>query len=188
MAAFTEKVIVEIFISLLNEKPLDKITVKDIIDKCGVNRSTFYYYFEDVFDLLNSILENEAKKIADAHIEHDKWQDGILEAMKFALDNRKAIMHIYNSSSNRDKLERYLNNIFRSVIRKAVMLESEGLSVAEEDIDLIADVYHFTLIGLTYKWSGGGMKDEPVDVVQKLSYLLDGNMRQMLERAIKYKK
>lgn len=30
---------------LLNEKPLSKITVKDIVEECGINRNSFYYHF-----------------------------------------------------------------------------------------------------------------------------------------------
>ena len=31
---------------------LDKITIKDLVEICGVNRQTFYYHFDDVYDLL----------------------------------------------------------------------------------------------------------------------------------------
>ena len=43
MANFTKKAIRDSLVKLLNEKPLSKITVRDIVDDCGVNRNTFYY-------------------------------------------------------------------------------------------------------------------------------------------------
>ena len=42
MLQLTKKAIVNSFIKLLNEKPLDKITVKSIAEDCGINRNTFY--------------------------------------------------------------------------------------------------------------------------------------------------
>ena len=45
MLQLTKKAIVNSFIKLLNEKPLDKITVKNIAEDCGINRTTFYYHF-----------------------------------------------------------------------------------------------------------------------------------------------
>ena len=45
MLQLTKKAIVNSFIKLLNEKPLDKITVKNIAEDCGINRNTFYYHF-----------------------------------------------------------------------------------------------------------------------------------------------
>ena len=48
MPNFTQKAIKESFIKLLNDKPLHQITVKDIVEDCGVNRNTFYYHFTDI--------------------------------------------------------------------------------------------------------------------------------------------
>ena len=42
MASFTKKAICQSFIKLLSERPIDKITVKDIVDDCGIARNTFY--------------------------------------------------------------------------------------------------------------------------------------------------
>ena len=119
MSAFTEKAIVDAFVSLLNEHPLDKITVKNIIDKCGVNRSTFYYYFEDIYDLINKIFEYETGKIVNKHSEYESWADGIKEAMSFAIDNKKAIYHVYKSVS-RERLNKYLNEVCDSIFMEVV--------------------------------------------------------------------
>lgn len=51
MLQLTKKAIVNSFIKLLNEKPLDKITVKNIAEDCGINRNTFYYHFSDIREL-----------------------------------------------------------------------------------------------------------------------------------------
>ncbi|HBJ10863.1 MAG TPA: TetR family transcriptional regulator, partial [Ruminococcaceae bacterium] len=52
MAQFTKKAIIDAFTELIGERPFDKITVKDIVTRCGVNRNTFYYYFEDIYALV----------------------------------------------------------------------------------------------------------------------------------------
>ncbi|MBR5944301.1 MAG: TetR family transcriptional regulator, partial [Lachnospiraceae bacterium] len=52
MANFTQKAIKESFIKLLNEKPLNKISVKDIVEECGINRNSFYYHFQDIPTLI----------------------------------------------------------------------------------------------------------------------------------------
>ena len=46
----------EALCQLLETKTLEKITVKDIVARCGVNRQTFYYHFHDVYDLMRWIL------------------------------------------------------------------------------------------------------------------------------------
>ena len=43
------------FKDLLSEKPINKITINDITDKCNINRQTFYYHFQDIRDLVEWI-------------------------------------------------------------------------------------------------------------------------------------
>ena len=40
----TKKAINQAFLEILEKKPLDKITVRDITENCGINRNTFYYH------------------------------------------------------------------------------------------------------------------------------------------------
>ena len=61
MAQFTKKAILDSFVELISERPFDKITVKDIVTRCGVNRNTFYYYFEDVYALVDELFQVETK-------------------------------------------------------------------------------------------------------------------------------
>ena len=55
MANFTEREIKRSFIKLLNEKPLSKISVRDIVEDCGINRNSFYYHFQDIPTLIKDI-------------------------------------------------------------------------------------------------------------------------------------
>ena len=55
MSNLTCKALAAAAVSLLEERPLDKITVRDITDRCGLTRNTFYYHFQDIYDLLGYI-------------------------------------------------------------------------------------------------------------------------------------
>ena len=61
MSLLTEKALAASLKKLLEKKTLDKITVKDITDDCGVNRQTFYYHFHDVYDLVEWILQKKRR-------------------------------------------------------------------------------------------------------------------------------
>ena len=60
MSELTKRAIQESFKKLLSNQPLDKITVKNITDDCGVNRNTFYYHYSDIYQLLEEIILTEA--------------------------------------------------------------------------------------------------------------------------------
>ena len=64
---YTREVIRKSFLELLKEKPAAKITVKELCEKSGINRSTFYKHYADVYDLMEKleeeILEEERKTL-----------------------------------------------------------------------------------------------------------------------------
>ena len=54
---YTKKVIKDTFLSLLEDKDISNISVKELCDIADVNRGTFYRYYEDIYDLLKKIEE-----------------------------------------------------------------------------------------------------------------------------------
>lgn len=184
MAQFTERAIIDSFIKLLNLRPLDKITIKDIVEDCGINRNTFYYHFEDIPSLVKSILDAETQKAFLGHENVISWEDSFLEASQFAIQNKKVVYHIYNSV-RREAVEQYLNSIANEVMRQYVEQEAEGLKVSEEDKLLLISFYRSALVGMIVEWLNTGMKYEPKIVVKKLGEMLQGNIQTALKRVEK---
>ena len=48
----TKKALAEAFVSLLNKKPLDEITINELCDAADVRRATFYKHYNDKFDFI----------------------------------------------------------------------------------------------------------------------------------------
>lgn len=181
MAQFTKKAIVEAFLELLNEKPLDKITVKEIVDRCGINRNTFYYHFEDIHALLAFVIDGEVEQVIARHANVESLEKGFTEAAHFALSNKRAIYHIYNSV-RREELERYLNSIVEEVVRRMVESQNIAEGVSKLDRELIIHFYKCGLSGMVLAWIGEGMKTEPEQLIQSLCYLLGGSVAVAMEK------
>ena len=98
----TERAIKTSFLKMLDERPLSQITVKDIVSDCGINRNSFYYHYADLPTLIESIITEETDKIIGGGEDFDSIEDCMDAVISFALDNRRAALHLYNSSS-RDK-------------------------------------------------------------------------------------
>lgn len=54
---YTRKVIQEAFLEILKEKPVAKVTVKEICDRAEINRGTFYKHYQDCYDLMDKMEE-----------------------------------------------------------------------------------------------------------------------------------
>ena len=182
MAQFTQKAIVESLIKLLNERPLDKITIKDIVEDCGINRNTFYYHFEDIPNLVKQILNAEAEKVLLKQETVVSWEEGFIEGAQFALQNKKVVYHIYNSV-RREEVEKYLYHVAGDVMRQYVEAAAAGSKAKEEDKKLIADFYKSALVGMTLDWLNSGMKYAPEPLIRRLGVMLKGNIEEALKRA-----
>lgn len=75
---YTKEMIREVFIKKLNEHPLNKITVKDIVRECGINRNTFYYYYTDIYALLSEIFQTELQTVIDEYNDTLSWKKAFL--------------------------------------------------------------------------------------------------------------
>lgn len=182
MAQFTQRAIAESLIKLLNERPLDKITIKDIVEDCGINRNTFYYHFEDIPSLVKQILNAEAEKVLLKQEAVVSWEEGFIEGAQFALQNKKVVYHIYNSV-RREEVEKYLYHVAGDVMRQYVEAAAADSRAKEEDKKLIADFYKSALVGMTLDWLNSGMKYAPEPLIRRLGVMLKGNIEEALKRA-----
>lgn len=173
MLQLTKKAIVNSFIKLLNEKPLDKITVKNIAEDCGINRNTFYYHFSDIRELTVYTIDSQIHNVLELDFNGDSWVDRFVEAAKFVLDNKKAVYNIYNSL-NRETVENYLNTVAFKVMDSFVSAKAVGIDADKLDIELIKDFYISALVGIICKWLENGMDREPDTVIRRLGRLVEG--------------
>ena len=104
MANFTKQAIETAFLQLLNEKPLNKISVRDIVEKCGINRNSFYYHFQDIPSLIAEIITSYTDQLIEEYPTISTLDECCEMAFRYALQNRSAVMHIYHSV-NRDLFE-----------------------------------------------------------------------------------
>ena len=106
MPNYTRKAIRDSFIRLLNEKPLNQITIRNIVDDCGVNRNTFYYYYQDLPQLIESIVNEDADRIIQEYPTLNSMEECLDAAVSFSLKNKMAVLHIFKSV-NRNIYEQY---------------------------------------------------------------------------------
>ena len=104
---------------LLLQKPLNKITINDITEDCGVNRMTFYYHFKDIYDLVDWIMVEDAAKALEGRQSFENWTDAFLDILHQVQDNKVLVMNVYRSVS-REQVEQYLYKLLDHMLRDFV--------------------------------------------------------------------
>lgn len=173
----------ESLLRLLEERQLSKISIKDIVEDCGINRNTFYYHFQDLPDLVEAIIREEADRVMRSYTGISSLEECIQAAMKLSVDHRRAVMHIYNSS-NRDIYERYLMEICEYVATAFVGNLIAGRPVPQADREAIVQDYKCELFGHIVDWLGRGMSHDLEKQFLRLCELRRGMTEEMLRRSL----
>jgi AcrR family transcriptional regulator len=182
MAGFTKKIILQTLMALLDEKPLAKITVKDIVERCGINRNTFYYYFKDIPDAVEYVLKTELDKIINTHLDLQSVVDGILLIIDMLEENKKAMLHIYRSIQ-RETFLRYLEETSQYVIEQYVENSQEMQEITEENRTILIRMHKCLLVGTLLDWIEHAMNYDLAADMKRLEELYGNTTEKMLERA-----
>lgn len=165
--------------NLLLQKPLNKITINDIAEDCGINRMTFYYHFKDIYDLVEWACIEDAAKALEGNKTYDTWQQGFLNIFNAVLENKPFIMNVYHSVS-REQVELYLYKLTYDLLIGVVEEKASDMVVRDEDKKFIADFYKYAFVGIMLNWIKNGMKDDPQQIVDHLSILIHGDITRAL--------
>lgn len=114
-------------------------------------------------------------KLIQSQTESDTIFDCLLSAIDFALENKTAMMHIYNSA-NRELFERYLNRVTQHAVSKYIDAVSGNYKISDDDKEVIVMYYKSLLIGFVIDWLGGGMKYDLTIKLRRICELFDGSM------------
>jgi len=178
MANFTQKAIKDTFLKLLNQRPLSQITVKDIVEDCGINRNSFYYHFDDLPALVEAIIGEQVQALIRKHPTISSVEECVDAIIELVMENRRAIYHIYNSLS-RDVFERHLMDACQYIVSTYLKAEFAGKSLAGGDLDVLIRFHKCECFGAVIDWLNGGMKDDIADYFRRVCALQRGWMEQL---------
>lgn len=181
MSQVTKRALEQSLKNLLLKKPLNKITINDIVNDCGINRMTFYYHFKDIYDLVEWSCREDARRALDENKTHDTWQQGLLQIFLAVRENKPFILNVYHCV-HREQVERYLAPLVDDLVMGVLNEESAGILVREEDKTFIAQVYSYVLVGLMLDWIKDDMRQDPEEIVDRLVRLIGGSMENALQR------
>ncbi|HOC34407.1 MAG TPA: TetR/AcrR family transcriptional regulator, partial [Ruminococcus flavefaciens] len=151
MANLTKEAIKKSLIKLLNERPINKITVKDIVEDCGINRNSFYYHFDDIPSLLEEMINREADRIIAEHSRIESIEECLEVAVSFALENKKVVLHIHNSP-NREIYESYLWRVCEHVVRTYFNTVFADRPIDEADKEILIRYHKCEGFGQIIDW------------------------------------
>ena len=173
MSDITKRAISASLKKLLGEKKLSKITVQDIADDCGINRQTFYYHFQDIYDLVEWTCVEDTEKVLKENRTYDTWQEGFLAVFYLARQDKVFIENIYKSVST-ELLEQYLYRLVYPLLKNVVDEKAKQFTVRDEDKKYVADFFKYAFVGVLLEWIRNDMRESPEEITNRVSKIVGG--------------
>lgn len=164
---------------IMTQKPIDRISIRDLTERCGIRRQSFYYHFENVYDLLQWMFQQEAVSLLQ-HQGTLLWQEDLLQLFRYIEENRAVCLNSLKSIG-REHLKRFFEADIHLIVQGAVEEIGREIGavpgVSTEDVALMTHLYVITIAGLLEGWLLGEIRRTPEQLVTFIDQMLRDHIR-----------
>lgn len=150
---------------LLEHEVVDKITVKQIVDQCGVTRPTFYRHFKDKYDLINWYFDRLAQKSFKQMGISLTLREGLVRKFEFIKGEGKFFAAAFSSESQNCLMEYDYECIYQFYCE---IIHKQGIEKISEELEFLLRMYCRGSIAMTVEWATKGMKLLPQQLADRL--------------------
>lgn len=173
--------------TLMAQKSMDKITIAELTGICKIRRQSFYYHFEDIYDLLRWMIEKEAISLLKQQEGVLLWKEGLLQLFRYLEENR-AVCLCALKSVGRDHLRRFFEADIYAIIHRTIEQLSENIGVGNQleafvDVEMLTHFYVVALAGMVESWLLGEIDRTPEQLIQFVDVILSDQLNGAAARA-----
>ena len=162
----TENLIFSTALKLLEEQPVSKITVTDIVRRCQINRNTFYYHFAGMEDLVRRLLQAKMKEFLGLKRRFRRPVTFLFYMMLVAAKYKKVVLNLYHSDmrgaleSTIESICHYYAHLYMSSLQKMNLLIRYWKTIAS---------------GIFLDWLKHDMEYDMPHAIKRICFLMAGN-------------
>lgn len=173
--------------TLMERKPLDKITISELTAICKIRRQSFYYHFEDIFDLVRWMFENEAVSLLKQQEGALLWKEGLLQLFRYLEENRAVCLCALKSVGH-EHIRRFFEADIYAIIHRTIEQLGEEIGVRSRldsfvDVELLTHFYVVSLAALLESWLLGEIERTPEQLVEFADMFLNDQVTGAAARA-----
>lgn len=158
----TKKALASSLKELVRDRSIEKITVADISEHCGVNRQTFYYHFDNKYELVNWVVENDLFEPFIKDLTADNFGEKFIEVLT---NTKKLQKFLYNICKGVGMPhDEYLRNRLVEIIEIVIDTLDSAEQLTNKEKEFYARFYSYGILGIIYEWICNGL-EESVDEI-----------------------
>ncbi|MBQ9797200.1 MAG: TetR/AcrR family transcriptional regulator [Clostridia bacterium] len=183
MSQLTQRAIVETTLRLVERKPLNKITVRDIVEACGITRNTFYYHFHDIYEVLEHALSFEFERLGESG--EEMGEEPLISALHFCITYKNVLFNLYRSIGY-EELAQYVKKQLHKLLQKRICKAVGERKIEERDLELICMLCEEAITGALMRVITDPKRtvtpEEADAVIERVRALFDGELSRILEK------
>lgn len=167
-------VIATAFARMARQKPIDKITVKDLVEQCGISRQAFYYHFQDILEVMEWSVRQMVESTLQTSIQAETPEKAIEAFISVAVEHRELLMRLLDSQ-RRARIEQVFVEALRSNLRRMLGVKRPELAVNHQDLEVAMNFCAYGIAGVLLE----NYKNRDLNVERlsrQLAQLLAGNL------------
>ena len=164
----TKAAIKKSFLELLNEKPINQISVRDIAEGCGFNRNTIYYHYDDIPCLVEEIVIDTAERIISEYTDYHSLEACLEKMAAFALEHKRNELYLMKVCGS--VVENYLHTVFGDI------------QADPESREILVRFYKCECFGQIIDWLNCAMNYNVCEQFSRLCRLREGFVEILVER------
>ena len=148
-------ILAESFREIAKTKPIDKITIQEIVDNCGYSPATFYRQFSDKYDLIAWDYVSRTTAIMDkVGVDAYQWKHTLWDAVRFFSDNREYMQNLLKNTSGHDAFVRYLSETNIGHLTRCIQ-KLNGRKELDHDTLIYVRIYCYGTVMTACSWLMG---------------------------------
>lgn len=147
MPADMKAIIAQAFKELAQQKSIDKITVKSLIESCGISRQTFYYHFQDIMDVISWSLQQASEETLARSIKAGTPREALRLLISDVSENRSMIIRLLDSQ-RRSEIEALFVRTARGSLQEILRQRPVTLPFPHTNLETALDFWAFGITGL----------------------------------------
>ncbi len=170
----TKEIIKDTFWEILEEKPYNKITVQDIVNRCRVNRNTFYYHFQDIPTLMTDSIEDWMEEVIQKYGTFTSPVNCLTYMVDECMKRKKAFLHLFRSVQ-KDTFLSGLNRMGYDITRSYVDKIGECKQISKEEKEIFVRCYKCIFVGSLLDWLEEGASYDLKELYEELCKMFAGS-------------
>lgn len=174
----TKQLLIESLLDLSKSTPVEKISVRKIVDNCGIGRQTFYNHFRDKYDLIDYFYYSNTDRIINENVYKKPWKDIIIATLRFFYENRQFFKSALKETGQLafiNSCYEYTENMYIVYIKKC------NNNKIAEDVLFQIEFNCYGAVSMLKKWFMNDMDRTPEEIGTNIWDAMPGKMKHFFE-------